>query len=55
MLLAFGADAYANTHTHIHTHTHTHTQMHTNFSDKSNFKKPGAQWTLVGMHLVLKT
>ena len=30
----------------------THTHTHTDFIDKSNFKKPGKDWPLADAHLV---
>ena len=39
---------YTHTHTHTHTYTHTYTLMYINFTDKSNFKKAGAQQPSAG-------
>ena len=42
----WGRDTHIHTHTHTHTciHTHSYThklQMHTSFTNNSNYKKPG--------------
>ena len=37
-----------------HTHTDTDIKTHTNFLDKSNFKKPSAHWPLTDVWLVYK-
>ena len=36
--------AHARARAHTHTHIHTYIYIHTNFADKTIFKKPGVCW-----------